>query len=85
MTYIDQTRQDEPISAELPAWAWRMVVYAGEAYIDHRYSVGQGDVAARYQRAHDLLTQQLGVSGSGDLPLRSAIDVANVEDGSDTP
>lgn len=67
-TYMDQSRRDEMLTAHLPAWAWRMVVYCMESHIDYRHSVGHDDVATNYEHVHERLCAELGVSSSGDLP-----------------
>ena len=67
---MDQSRADEMLTATLPAWAWRLIVFSVESHIDYRWSVGHNDVAEHYEMIHKGLTTELGVTGSGDLPVK---------------
>ena len=69
MTYMDQSRRDEVLTASLPAWAWRMVLYSIEHMVDYRSSVGHDEVAESYQSVQQKLAMALGVGYSGDLPI----------------
>lgn len=69
-TWMPEERNNDRLTATLPAWMWRRILYAVEAHADERASYGHDEIAARYTSMGDALAKQLGVKHSGDLPHR---------------